>query len=123
MPRLDPHDGIRMRIEGCIASENVGRDRVGLDAVGAPGKRFFDHIGEEGPHAVRAVKGRLPDDPLELITDLIGMGKAGLRLRQGTTIGERHLLCRVAVPRWPRRAPIAHKIPLSPPPLITQRKA
>ncbi|WP_448146283.1 hypothetical protein [Labrys miyagiensis] len=46
---LYPHDRVAVGIEVAVASEDIGRNSEGLDALCTAGQGLLDHIGEEVP--------------------------------------------------------------------------
>ena len=69
-PRLDAHDGIRARVEGCLASEHLNADGVFLEVVALARERLARDEGDEVFQPIRRPERGARRDALDLIANL-----------------------------------------------------
>ena len=67
-PGFEAHHGIGLRIEAVVAIEDLGRDRIALQPVGAAGQHLLHYVAEKAPAAFAGFKAGTVQDPLQLLT-------------------------------------------------------
>ena len=104
-PGLDAHDRVALGVELRVAPEHLHPDRVGLDALGAPGERLLDDVAQEPARPRGRVEIGAGEEAVELGAHVLGRRRR-LRLRRATDNEARRRAWAGPFP-WAAEAPLS----------------